>query len=104
MTVRDVGKFTGTMAVYTDPDELDMRMFRAQALEDWRAALKEAGGEPYGDPPTVEEVPNPSFGMVVTDNDGNPVLKEDGSPLLDPVRFTMVVTGRCLKPIGGDTQ
>jgi hypothetical protein len=65
------------------------------AGEDWVDFVHRHGGDPVGVPELRRE-PNPHYGWPVIDA-GGPVLDEDGEPVRDRVKFTLIATGEALR-------
>jgi hypothetical protein len=61
--------------------------------EGWRDVVRRAGGEPMGEPVLSLE-PNPSYGLVLTGENGDLVLNEEtGEPVVDRTRFLLMARG-----------
>lgn len=62
----------------------------------WIRFVRGLGGEPHG-VPALRREPNPRYGLPRSYSNGDPVLDEDGAPVLDRVLFTIVATGYAVR-------
>jgi hypothetical protein len=96
MTERVAERFAMMYPVYDtaadDPILLEMLESHVRGTG-WDGFVERAGGTPYSRPDSVEHVLNHHYGLVLKDDDGTPILGEDGQPLVDRIRLHLVARG-----------
>jgi hypothetical protein len=74
-----------------DPGFMDI--LSEYATYQWTDAVARLGGTPVGDAPTVRTEANMFYGSVIYGPDDEPLLDDDGEPIVDHTKMILTVHG-----------